>query len=333
MVALRRQALMKLSGFLLCLAVTAAAFAGVSPIVAADSYPNRPIRWIVPFSAGGASDIVARVLGEYLSQHFGEQIIIENKPGAGGNLGVQSILNATPDGYTIGLVGPSIAISATLYKKLPFDFIRDSVSVAGVMRSTNVMEVHPSVPAKSVADFIAYAKAHPGKLNMASSGVGASAHMSGELFKMMTGVDMLHVPYRGGAPAVAALITGEAQVLFDNLPGSIEHIRNGNVRALAVTTAKRSDVIPSVPTIAETVPGYEASTWYALVAPKGTPSDVVDKLNRAVNLLLGNPKVQGRFTELGGEAMPMMPNELSNLIADEIEKWAKVVKFSGAKLE
>jgi tripartite-type tricarboxylate transporter receptor subunit TctC len=325
---------MRAIGFsLVCLAPIIAALPSASPSLAAEAYPARPIRWIVPFSAGGASDIVARVLGEYLSEHFGQQVIIENKPGAGGNLGVQSTLSATPDGYTLGLVGPSTAISATLYKKLPFDFIRDSVSVAGVMRSTNVMEVHPSIPAKSVGEFIAYAKANVGKLNMASSGVGASAHMSGELFKMMTGVDMLHVPYRGGAPALSALITGEAQVLFDNLPGSIEHIRNGNVRALGVTAEQRTSSLPNVPTIAETVPGYEASTWYALVAPKGTPAEIIDKINHGVNVLLANPKVQARFAELGGEPMPMMPNELSKLMADETEKWAKVVRFSGVKLE
>ena len=316
------------------LAAGAAALPAVSRLARAESsYPSRPVHWIVSFSAGGANDTVARIIGQYLSDHLGQQFIIENRVGAGGNVGMESALSSAPDGYTIAFVGPNNAISATLYEKLPFDFIRDSVPVAGTMRLTNVMVVNPAVPANNVAEFIAYAKANPGKINFASGGVGTSPHLSGELFKAMTGVNLVHVPYRGGAPALTDLLAGQVQVLFDNLPGPIGHIRTGRVRALGVTASKRVDSIPDVPTIGETVPGYEATVWYGIAAPKGTPPEIVEKLNQAVNVVLANPKLQIRLAELGGEAMPMTPAEFGKLVADETEKWAKVVKFAGIKPE
>jgi len=315
------------------LAAGAAALPAVSRLARAQSYPSRPVHWIVSFSAGGANDTVARIIGQYLSDHLGQQFIIENRVGAGGNVGMESALSSAPDGYTIAFVGPNNAISATLYEKLPFDFIRDSVPVAGTMRLTNVMVVNPAVPANNVAEFIAYAKANPGKINFASGGVGTSPHLSGELFKAMTGVNLVHVPYRGGAPALTDLLAGQVQVLFDNLPGPIGHIRTGRVRALGVTASKRVDSIPDVPTIGETVPGYEATVWYGIAAPKGTPPEIVEKLNQAVNVVLANPKLQIRLAELGGEAMPMTPAEFGKLVADETEKWAKVVKFAGIKPE
>ena len=315
------------------LAGIATALPAVSRIVWAQTYPTRPVHWIVSFTAGGPNDTVARIIGQYLSDHLGQQFIIENRVGAGGNVGMESALSSAPDGYTIAFVGPNNAISATLYEKLPFDFIRDSVPVAGTMRLTNVMVVNPAVPANNVAEFIAYAKANPGKINFASGGVGTSPHLSGELFKAMTGVNLVHVPYRGGAPALTDLLAGQVQVLFDNLPGPIGHIRTGRVRALGVTASKRVDSIPDVPTIGETVPGYEATVWYGIAAPKGTPPEIVEKLNQAVNVVLANPKLQIRLAELGGEPMPMTPAEFGKLVADETEKWAKVVKFAGIKPE
>jgi tripartite-type tricarboxylate transporter receptor subunit TctC len=309
----------------------AAALPAVSQIARAQSYPTRPVHWIVSFAAGGPNDIVARVIGQYLSDYLGQQFIIENRAGAGGNLGMQSALASAPDGYTIAFVGPNNAINATLYEKLPFDFLHDSVPVAGTMRLTNVMEVNPAVPANNIAEFIAYAKANPGKINFASGGVGTSPHVSGELFKAMTGVNLVHVPYRGSAPALTDLIAGQVQVLFDNLPGSIGHIKTGKVRALGVTAAKRVSAMPDVPTIGETVPGYEASVWYGIAAPKGTPAEIVEKLNHAVNAVLADPKLQARLTELGGEPMPMTPAEFAKLVVEETEKWAKVVALSGAR--
>jgi tripartite-type tricarboxylate transporter receptor subunit TctC len=311
----------------------AAALPLLPRIAAADAYPNRPVHWIVCFAAGGPNDIIARVIGQYLSDYFGEQFIIENRVGAGGNVGMQSALASPPDGYTIVFVGPNNAINATLFEKLPFDFLRDSVPIAGTMRLTNVMEVNLTVPANNVAEFIAYAKANPGKINFASGGVGTSPHLSGELFKAMTGVNIVHVPYRGTAPALTDLLAGQVEVLFDNLPGSIGHIRNGKVRALGVTAPKRVPALPDVPTIAETVPGYEASVWYGMAAPKGTPPEVVDKLNLAVNTILADAKVQARLGELGGEPMPLTPEGFGKLVADETGKWAKVVKFAGAKVD
>ena len=294
------------------LAAGAAALPASSRIAAAEGYPARPVHWIVSFTAGGPNDTVARVIGQYLSERLGQQFIIENKVGAGGNVGMGAVLGSPPDGYTIGFAAPNNAINATLYETLPFDFIRDSVPVAGTMLLTNVMVVHPDVPAKTVAEFIAYAKANPGKINMASSGSGTSVHMSGELFKVMTGINMQHVPYRGSAPALQDLLTNRVQVIFDNLPGSISHIKAGTLRALGVTAGKRSPALPDVPTIGETVPGYEAVVWYGIVAPKGTPPEIVATLNKAVNEVLADPKLKARLAELGGEPMPMTPAQNSS---------------------
>jgi tripartite-type tricarboxylate transporter receptor subunit TctC len=313
------------------LAAGAAALPALSRIARAQVYPSRPVRWIVSFAAGGPNDIVARIIGQYLSERFGQQFLIENKVGAAGNIGMAAVLSSPPDGYTIGFVAPNNAINATLYDKLPFDFVRDSVPVAGTMLLTNVMVVHPSFPAKTVAEFITYAKANPGKINMASGGSGTSVHMSGELFKAMTGINMQHVPYRGTAIAMQDLLTNRVQVMFDNLPGSVEHIKAGALRALGVTAAKRADTIPDVPTIGETVPGYEAVVWYGIVAPKGTPPEIVDTLNAAVNAVLADPKLKARLAELGGVPMPMTPADFGEFIVRETEKWGKVVKFSGAK--
>ncbi len=296
-------------------------------------YPTRPVRFIVSFPAGGPNDIVARVIGQYLSDHLGQQFIIENRVGASGNLGMQAALGSAPDGYTIAFVGPNNAISATLYEKLPFDFIRDSVPVAGTMRLANVMEVNPAVPADTMAEFIAYAKANPGKINFASGGVGTSPHLSGELLKAMAGIDLVHVPYRGTAPALTDLLAGQVQVLFDNIPGSIGHIRSGKVRALGVTASKRVAAIPDVPTIGETVPGYEVSIWYGIAVPSGTPPEIVETLNRAVNAGLADPKVRARLAELGGEVMPMTPAEFGKLVAAETEKWAKVIRAANIKAD
>jgi len=315
------------------LAAGAAALPAAARGARAETYPARPVRWIVCFAAGGPNDIIARLVGQFLSDHLGQQFIIENRVGAGGNVGMQAALSSAPDGYTVVFVGPNNAINATLYEKLPFDFLRDSVPIAGTMRVTNVMEVNLSVPVMNLAEFIAYAKANPGKINFASGGVGTSPHLSGELLKVMTGINLVHVPYRGSAPALTDLLAGQIQVLFDNLPGSIGHIKTGKVRALGVTAAKRVPSLPDVPTIAETVPGYEASVFYGMAAPKGTPPEVVATLNSAVNAVLADPKLQARMAELGGEPMPMTPAEFGKLVADETEKWAKVVKFSGAKAD
>jgi tripartite-type tricarboxylate transporter receptor subunit TctC len=310
-----------------------AALAAASTIARAQGYPTRPVHWIVSFTAGGPNDTVARIIGQYLSDRLGQQFVIENKVGAGGNIGMAAVLSSPPDGYTIGFVAPNNAINTSLYEKLPFDFVRDSVPVAGTMLLTNVMVVHPDVPAKTVAEFIAYAKANPGKINMAYSGSGTSVHMSGELFKAMTGINMQHVPYRGSAPAMQDLLTNRVQVMFDNLPGSVAHIKAGTLRALGVTAGKRAEALPDVPTIGETVPGYEAVIWYGIVAPKGTPPEVVDTLNNAVNAVLADPQLKARLAALGGEPMPMTPAQFGKLIADETEKWGKVVKFSGAKAD
>ncbi len=316
--------------FALCLgALTLCGIGGA----AAQDYPTRPVHWIVCFAAGGPNDIVARIIGQYLSDHFGQQFVVENRVGAGGNVGMQSALASPADGYTIVFVGPNNAINASMYEKLPFDFIRDSAPVAGTMKLTNVMVVHPSVPAATLAEFIAYAKANPGRINFASGGVGTSPHLSGELLKAMAGIDLVHVPYRGTAPALTDLLAGQVQVLFDNLPGSIGHIKTGKVRALGVTAPKRVDALPDVPTIGETVPGYEAGVWYGIAVPKGTPPEIIDKLSAAVNAVLADPKLKARLNELGGEPMPMGPADFGKLVAHETEKWAKVIKAAGLKVE
>ena len=304
-----------------------------SGLAAAQEYPNRPIRWIVPYPPAGTTDILARIVGQHLSEKMGQQFVIENKPGAGNNLGTEAAINAAPDGYTILLVNPAHGINATLYKKLPFNFIRDVAPVAGLIRVPNVMEINPNVPAKTVQEFIDYAKANPGKVNMASSGNGTSVHLSGELFMAMTGVKMTHVPYRGAGPALIDLIAGQVHVLFDNLPSSIEHIKAGKLRALAVTTAVRTETLPDVPTVGDTVPGYEASAWFGIGAPKGTPPDIIGRLNKEVNAALADPKLKARLAELGGIMMPGTPEDFGKVIADETAKWEKVVKFSGASVE
>jgi tripartite-type tricarboxylate transporter receptor subunit TctC len=304
----------------------------VKGAVALD-YPTKPVRWIVGYPAGGSTDILARLIGQWLSARLGQQFIIENRPGAGNNLGTEQVVRAAPDGYTILLVNPANAINTTLYEKLSFDFVRDIAPVAGLIRVPNVMEVNPSVPAKTVPEFIAYAKANPGKINLASSGNGTSIHMSGELFKMMTGLAMQHVPYRGSAPMLTDLLAGQVQVTFDNMPSSIEHIRAGKLRALAVTTAMRSEALPDVPVVADFVPGYEASAWFGLGAPKGTPPEIVELLNKEVNAAVADPNVRARLADMGGMLINGTPAEFGKVIAEETEKWAKVVKFSGAKAE
>ena len=327
---MNRRRLLQRSGAAILLAGAPAALAWPA---SAQSYPSRPIRWIVSFAAGGGNDIVARLIAPFLAEKLGQQIIVEDRAGAGGNIGMAAVLASPADGYTIGFAAPNNAINATLYEKLPFDFIRDSAPVAGTMRLTNVMVVHPSLPTRTVAEFIDYAKANPGKLYFASSGTGASPHMSGELFKAMTGVNIVHVPYRGAGPAMSDLLPGRVQLMFDNLPSSMPHIRSGELRALAVTAAKRSDALPDVPTIAETVPGYEVDVWNGIVAPRGTPPEIIDKLNGAVNAVLADARLQARFAELGGAPMPMTPQQFGNLLLAETEKWAKVVKLAGIKPE
>ena len=300
---------------------------------AALDYPTKPVRWIVGYPAGGSTDILARLIGQWLSVRLGQQFIIENRPGAGNNLGTEQVVRAAPDGYTILLVNPANAINTTLYEKLSFNFVRDIAPVAGLIRVPNVMEVNPSVPAKTVSEFIAYAKANPGKINMASSGNGTSIHMSGELFKMMTSLAMQHVPYRGSAPMLTDLLAGQVQVTFDNMPSSIEHIRAGKLRALAVTTAMRSDALPDVPVVADFVPGYEASAWFGLGAPKGTPPEIIELLNKEVNAAVADPNIRARLVDMGGMMINGTPAEFGKIIVEETEKWAKVVKFSGAKPE
>ena len=296
-------------------------------------YPTRPVRFIVSFAAGGPNDTIARILGQYLSEQLGQQFIIEDHVGAGGNIGMQDVLASAPDGYTIGFVAPNNAINATLYEHIPFDFVRDSTPIAGTMKLANVMDVNMDFPAKTLAEFIAMAKAEPGKINFASGGVGTSPHMSGELLAIMTGIKLTHVSYRGTGPAMTDLLGGQIPVLFDNLPGSMPQIKAGRIRALGVTTKERVASIPDVPTIGETVPGYEVSVWFGISGPKGMPPDIVGKLNAAVNAVLAKPELKARFHDLGGEVMPMSPAEFGHLIADETAKWAKVVKAAALKVE
>jgi tripartite-type tricarboxylate transporter receptor subunit TctC len=299
----------------------------------AQNYPARPVRWVVPYTPGGATDIVARIVGAYLTESLGQQVVIENRPGAGNNLGTEAVINAAPDGYTFLLVNPANAINASLYKKLSFNYLKDTIQVAGIIRVPNVMEVHPGVPAKTVAEFIAYAKVNPGKINWATSGNGTSVHLSGELFKMMTGVDLLNVPYRGSAPALTDMLAGNVHVMFDNMPPSLPHIKAGKLRALGVTTAQRSSILPDVPTIAETVPGYEASAFFGLAVPKGTPAAIVERLNRDVNAALKDPKVAARLADLGGVQIGGTPADFAKLVEDETAKWQKVITVGKVTLE
>jgi tripartite-type tricarboxylate transporter receptor subunit TctC len=321
----------RLHRLLACSLLAAAAFA--APAQAQTSYPTRPVTWIVPYPPAGTTDVLARIVAQWLSEKMGQQFIVENKPGAGNNLGVQHVVNAPPDGYTMLLVNPANGINATLYKNLSFNFIRDIAPVAGLIRTPNVMEVPPSFPAKTVAEFIAHCKANPGKINMASSGSGTSVHLSGELFKSMTGCDMLHVPYKGAGPALIDLMGGQVHVLFDNLPSSIGHIKSGKLRALAVTSAEREPSLPHLPTVAETVPGYEATAWFGIGMPKGTPRAIIDKVNAEVNRALADPKMRERLAELGGKPIAGTPEDFGKVIAAETAKWEKVVNASGAKVE
>jgi tripartite-type tricarboxylate transporter receptor subunit TctC len=296
-------------------------------------YPTRPVRFIVSFAAGGPNDTIARLLGQYLSEQLGQAVVVEDHVGAGGNIGMQDVLASTPDGYTIGFVAPNNAINQTLYRNIPFDFVRDSTPIAGTMSLANVMEENLAFPAKNLAEFLALAKTEPGKINFGSGGVGTSPHMSGELLEAMTGIKLTHVAYRGSAPATTDLLGGQIPVMFDNLPGAIQNIRAGKVRALGVTTTKRVAELPDVPTIGETVPGYEVSVWYGISGPKGIPAEIVTKLNTAVNAALAKPELKQRFHQLGGEVMPMSPAAFGKLVADETAKWAKVVKSAGLKVE
>jgi len=313
------------------LAAGAAALPALSRVARAQTYPARPVRIVVGFPPAGATDIVARLMGQWLSERLGQPFIIENRPGAGSNIAAEAVVRAPPDGHTLLLIFSANAINATLYEKLNFDFIRDIAPVAAIVRVPHVLEVNPSVPAKTVPEFIAYAKANPGKLNMASGGNGTPAHVSGELFKMMTGVNMVHVPYRGAGPALTDLIGGQVQVEFDNLASSIEYIRTGKLRAIAVTTATRSEVLPEIPTVADFVPGYEASAFLGIGAPTATPSDIVDKLNKEINAGLADPKLKARFADLGGMLIGGSPADFGKIIATDTEKWAKVIKFAGIK--
>ena len=317
----------------LYLAAGAAALPTVTRIAGAETYPTRPVHIIVGYAPGGATDIMARLVGQWLSERLGQQFVIENRPGAGSNIAAEAVVRAPADGYTLLLVGVSNAINATLYDRLNFNFIRDITPVAGIIRDTYVMVVNPSFPAKTVPEFVAYAKADPGRINFGSAGIGSPNHVTGELFKIMTGVNLMHVPYRGIALALSDLLGGQVQVAFASMPSSIEFIRAGRLRALAVTTATRSEVLPDVPTVGEFVPGYEASAWYGIGAPSATPAEIVDKLNKEINAALADPKMKARLADLGGTPFLGSPADFGKLIADDTEKWGKVVMFSGAKAD
>jgi tripartite-type tricarboxylate transporter receptor subunit TctC len=313
------------------LAVAAAALPAASRFAYAQAYPARPVHIILGFPAGGSSDVIGRVLAESLSERLGQPFILDSRPGAGSNIGTELVVRAAPDGYTLLLTTSANAINASLYDNLNCKFIHDIAPVAGVFRVPNVMEVHPTVPVKTVPEFIAYAKANPGKLNMASGGNGTTAHVSGELFKMMTEVDLRHVPYRGSAPALIDLLAGQVQVMFDLMSTSIEHIRAGRLRALAVTTATRSEALPDIPTVSESVPGYEASTWNGVGVPRNTPAEIIDRLNTAINAALSDPQIKARLADLGATVLPVSPDQFGKLLNDDTEKWAKVIKFAGIK--
>jgi tripartite-type tricarboxylate transporter receptor subunit TctC len=313
------------------LALCFGALALLTGAATAQGYPNKSIKFIVCFAAGGPNDIVARLLSQFLSEHFNQQFVVENRPGAGGNIGMASALASPPDGYTIVFVGPNNFINPSIYASLPFDFIRDSAPVAGTMKMTNILVVNPDSPIKTLPEYIAHAKANPGKINFGSGGVGTSPHMSGELLKSMAGIDIVHVPYRGTAPALVDLLGGQVHSVFDNLPGPIGHVKTGKLRALGVADTKRVHQLPDVPAIAETVPGYEANVLYGLAMPRATPPEIVGKFNAAVNAVLKNPKLQARIDELGAVPMPMSAAEFGKLVVDQTDKWAKVIKTAGIK--
>ena len=313
------------------LAAGAAALPAASLIARAQAYPSRPARIVVPFAAGGATDIIARLIGQWLSERLDQQFVIENRPGAGSNIGTEVVVNASPDGYTLLLVGASSAINATLYEKLNFNFLRDITPVSGIISIPFIMVINPSFPAKTVSEFIAYARANPGKVNMASGGNGTAGHLSGELFKMMAGINMVHVPYRGEAPALTDMLGGHVQAMFGTMPASVEYVRAGKLRPLAVTSARRSELLPDLPTVGDFVPGYETSAVQGVGAPKSTPAEIIDKLNKEINAGLADPKIKARVADMGGTVLAGSPADFGKLIADETEKWGKVVKFSGAK--
>jgi tripartite-type tricarboxylate transporter receptor subunit TctC len=316
---------------LLHLTAGAAVLPAVSRIARAQTYPARPVRWIVGFTPAGGNDIVARLMGQWLSERLGQPFVIENRPGAGTNIATEAVVNAPPDGYTLLLANLANAINATLYDKLNFNFIRDIAPAAGISQAPLIMVVNPSVPAKSVSEFIAYAKANPGRINMGSAGIGSAGHLAGELFKMMAGVSLVHVPYRGNAPALTDLIAGQVEVLFPSAASSIEYVKTGKLRGVAVTGATRLDALPDLPTVGDSIPGYEASSLYGIGAPRNTPAEIVDKLNKEVNAALADPTMRARLGDLGGTPLPGSPAEFSKLIADETEKWGKVIKFAGIK--
>jgi tripartite-type tricarboxylate transporter receptor subunit TctC len=313
------------------LAAGAAVLPVVSRIATAQAYPTRPVRIVVGFAAGGSNDIYARLMGQWLSERLGQPFVIENRPGAGTNIATDAVVKAAPDGYTILMVNPANAINATLYDKLSFNFIRDVAPVASMIRQPVVMLVNPSVPAKTIPEFIAYAKANPGKINMASGGNGSVNHLAGELFKMMTDIDLVHVPYRGAGPALADLLGGQVNLFFGGVASSVDHVRAGKLRALAITTAARSESLPNTPAVSEFVPGYEASDWFGLGVPKNTPPEMIDKLNNEINAGLADRKIRTRLADLGGTVLAGSPADFGKLIAEETQKWEKVVKFSGAK--
>jgi tripartite-type tricarboxylate transporter receptor subunit TctC len=315
------------------LRIALAMLALTAGIAAAADYPTRPVHWVVPYPPGGTTDVLARLTAQWLQEKLGQSIIIENKPGGGNNIGVEYVVRAPADGYTMLLVNPANGINTTLYKNLPFDFIRDIAPVAGLVRTPNVMVVPATLPVKNVSEFITWCKANPGKVNMASSGSGTSVHLSGELFKTMTGCNMLHVPYKGSGPALPALIAGEVHVMFDNLPSSMPHIKGGRLRALGVTSAQRDASLPDVPTVAETVKGYEATAWFGIGMPKGSPREAIDKVNATVNAALADPGMLKRYADLGGRPIGGTPEDFGGVIKAETDKWAKVVISSGAKAE
>jgi tripartite-type tricarboxylate transporter receptor subunit TctC len=315
------------------LAAGAAALSAGSRLAWAQTYPTRSVRWIVPAPAGGGYDIVARLMGQWLSERLGQPFVIENRPGGGTNIGTEAVVRAPADGYTLLFVASANAINATLYEKLNFNFIRDIAAVAGIISLPEVMVVNPSVPAKTIPEFIAYANANPGKISMASGGIGTPGHLSGELFKMMTGVSTVHVPYRGVAPALTDLLGGQVQVMFTSMPSVIEYIRAGRLRALAVTTAMRAEAQPDIPTVGEFLPGYEASFWYGVGTPKATPAEIVEKLNNEINAGLADPKIKARLADLGGSVLPGSPGDFGKLIAADTEKWSKVIRAANIKPE
>ena len=316
---------------LLCLAAGAAALPAVSRFAWAQAYPTRPVRIIVPLAPAGTSDIIARLMGQWLSERLGQQFVVENRTGAGTTLGTEAVVRALPDGYTLLMADVSAAFNATLYDKLNFNFIRDIAPVAHVVRVPNVIAVHPSFPTKTVPEFIAHARANPGKVSMATAGIGSLAHVFGELFKMMADVDLVAVPYRGGGPALIDMLSGQVDVIFVPTTASIEYVRAGRLRALGVTSTTRVEILPDLPPVAEFVPGYEASSWFGICAPRNTPAEIVDKLNREINAGLSDPKIKARFVDMGGAALPGSPADFGKLIVDETEKWAKVIRAANIK--